>query len=128
MEAEELLQQAVSLYKGPYLASLLYPWFSSEQERLQAAYCRALAILEQNCIERFEFQSALGFARQRLQADPLQEASHRAVMRLTAQLGDRAGVLRQYRQLQALFRDELGIEPSPATHQLVRELTHETLD
>ena len=128
MEAEALLQQAVSLYKGPYLDSFWYAWVSPEQERLRETFCRALSTLEQYSVERCDFDGALGFARQRLQADPLQEASHRAVMRYMAQLGDRAGVLRQYRQLQALFREELGVEPSAATGQLVRELTNGALD
>lgn len=127
-EAESLLQQAVALYRGPYLDSFWYPWVVPEQERLREAFCHALTALEQKSAAQHDFEAALSYARQRLKADPLQEAAHRAVMRHAAQLGDRAGVLRQFHQLQTILRDELGVAPSAATEQLVRELTQGAQD
>lgn len=44
--------------------------------------------------------------------DPLLEAAHRGLMRSYAARGEQALVLRQYRTLATLLRDELGVAPS----------------
>ena len=116
-------EQAIALYNGPYLDALLYPWVFAEQERLREAYCRALTALEACSISRQDAERALRYARRRLDADPLQEAAHRAVMQHLAELGDQAGVVRQYRQLKAILRDELGVAPTSQTEELVRQIT-----
>jgi tetratricopeptide (TPR) repeat protein len=57
-----------------------------------------------------------------LTLDPLQEAVHRTLMRLYAELGRRATALRQYQQCVAVLGRELGIEPEPATKALYQEI------
>jgi DNA-binding SARP family transcriptional activator len=44
------------------------------------------------------------------------------MMQCYHRLNDRAGVARQYRQLEQVLRDHLGIEPNEAAKLLYREL------
>ena len=50
--------------------------------------------------------------------DPLDEPGQRRVMELLARSGDRAGAIRQYRALVALFDRELGVAPLRETTEL----------
>jgi DNA-binding SARP family transcriptional activator len=43
-------------------------------------------------------------------------------MRYYARLGDRAGLVRQYRQLRHVLQDALKVEPAPTTQQLYQSL------
>ncbi|MGN6169212.1 MAG: ATP-binding protein, partial [Solirubrobacteraceae bacterium] len=57
-----------------------------------------------------------------LREDPVDEEAHRALMRRRAASGDRPGAARQFRVLREEL-SRLGIEPSPETIALQRELT-----
>src|SRR5262249_29764758 len=54
--------------------------------------------------------------------DPLQEVTHRALMRLYTCQGRRAAALRQYQLCVDMLQRELGVEPEEATKQVYREL------
>jgi DNA-binding SARP family transcriptional activator len=57
-----------------------------------------------------------------LAKDPLLEEVHRQMLGFYGQLGDRSGVMRQYRQLETILADELEIEPMPETQALYQNL------
>ena len=63
---------------------------------------------------------AIEVARRRVDLDPLDEPGQRRVMDLLARSGDRAGAIRQYRSLVALFDRELGVAPLHETDRAVR--------
>jgi DNA-binding SARP family transcriptional activator len=60
-----------------------------------------------------------------LQIDALSEESHRDALRYYAAIGDEAGLVRQYKQLQQALRDELNVTPSKQTEALFRRLQTE---
>jgi TolB-like protein/Flp pilus assembly protein TadD len=98
-------------------------WLSFERTR-----CRNLA---QTVLERM----AQGFAAagkpaeaqlvaQRLLAiDGLREESHRLLMRLYADAGERSRAQAQFQACRDLLKRELGVEPSPETARLAREIS-----
>ena len=57
--------------------------------------------------------------------DPLRETAHRALMRLYADMGDRALALRQYQSCCDVLDAELGVEPETKTQRLYEEIRHE---
>ena len=90
------LEQAASLYRGELLPSCYDDWIVPEREDHQQ---RAAGVLER-LIEVLEaegdYKSAIGYGRRLRQLDPLNEDTHRTIMRLHAANQDRAGVLRAY--------------------------------
>ena len=94
----------------------------AERERLRELALDALAKL-------LAYQRSAGLAEPALQTalrlialDPLQEAVHRTLMRLYAQLGRRGGALRQYQLCVGVLRRELGVEPEADTRTVYQEI------
>ena len=63
---------------------------------------------------------AIEAARRRVELDPLDEPGQRRLIELLAAGDDRAGAIRQYRSLVALFDRELGVAPLRETTDAVR--------
>ncbi|HZT41337.1 MAG TPA: tetratricopeptide repeat protein [Chthonomonadaceae bacterium] len=121
-EQIEPLIAAVDLYTGELLPGFYDDWALSERERLADAYLGALRLLTRLLAQAKEFQRALEYARRAVSADPLREESHRNVMRLYAALGRPAAALQQYEEMERLLDEKLGMAPSAATRDLVKEL------
>ena len=96
---------------------------NQEQEKkknvlLWEALARLLAIRP----ERASTERAIQTAMRLLALDPLQEAVHRALMRLYARQGRRGAALKQYQVCVGALQRELGTEPEAETKQLYRGL------
>ncbi len=125
------LESAVALYRGDLLDGLIVPdpafedWLRGERqqwrERARDAMTRLLALQ----LADGEAEGAFATARRLLGLDPLQEAAHRAIMRLNADKGERALALKQYQACRDLLRDELGVEPDGETERLHEEIRRE---
>ena len=122
------LGHAVDLYRGDLLEGLEFrgalfeDWLMAERERLRELALDALAKL-------LAYQRSAGLAEPALQTalrlialDPLQEAVHRTLMRLYAQLGRRGSALRQYQLCVGVLRRELGVEPEADTRKVYQEI------
>ncbi|MCL6432005.1 MAG: AAA family ATPase [Anaerolineae bacterium] len=119
------LEEAAALYRGDFMAGFTLrdcpefdDWQSLTAEALRRQLQQVLATLVRAYEERGERTPALETARRWLAVDPLDEAPHRALMRLYAHAGQRGAALDQYEACRALLRDELGAEPEPATMAL----------
>ncbi|MFL7808279.1 MAG: BTAD domain-containing putative transcriptional regulator, partial [Anaerolineae bacterium] len=128
-ECVNRLSDAVALYEGDLLAGFSLAdsepfddWQRLESQRLRARLASALERLAQGYASQGQHQEALPYAQRWLSLDPLDEAAHRALMDLYAQAGQRAAALRQYRQCVRTLDRELGIEPSPETTALYRQI------
>ena len=122
------LAEAVTLYQGDLLQGLAVEeplfeeWLMLERERLREAALEGLARLLAHQRGAGSTEAALRTALRLAALDPLQEAVHRTVMRLYAQLGRRAAALSQYQRWVAVLQRELGVEPEAATQQLHQEI------
>ena len=114
-------EQAVSLYSGEYLDNLYYDWCQPERERLREACLGALRALVVHYAAS-DPQRAIAFGQRAIAIDPLLEDIHLELMRGYHRLGDRAAVIRQYRQLELALRDQLSIAPGEAAQALYRDL------
>ena len=69
-----------------------------------------------------DLTGAADAARRRIQLQPLEETGYRTLMRLQADLGDRAGAVSTYHHCASVLERELGVVPDPATRQAFQRL------
>ena len=69
-----------------------------------------------------DLTGAVDAARRRIQLQPLEEVGYRTLMRLQADLGDRAGAVSTYHHCASVLERELGVVPDPATRQAFQRL------
>jgi DNA-binding SARP family transcriptional activator/predicted ATPase len=115
-------QDAIALYRGDLLPGFYDDWILVERERLRALHAGALTRLAELYEAQRAYADAIACAQRLLSQDSLQESSHRLLMRLHLLNGDRAAALRVYHTCATLLRDELGVDPSPATEELYQRL------
>src|SRR5215470_10090801 len=122
------LERAAALYQADLLEGIspgsaqFEEWLRAERERLHELALEAFAKLLGHQMKLGATEPAIQTALRLLSLDPLQEVTHRALMRLYAAKGRRAAALRQYQVCVDILQRELGIEPEEATKQVYREL------
>lgn len=129
------LEQAAALYRSSFLDgfgvrdSISYDeWLRLERERWQQRWLNGLEQLIDAYTLVGDWDRALVHARNAMNADPLQERFHRALMRLHYQAGDRAAALAQFRICRDVLDRELGVAPDPETSALYQAIADGTLD
>jgi TolB-like protein/two-component SAPR family response regulator/Flp pilus assembly protein TadD len=120
----EALRRAAALYGGEFLADTYISdrgfeeWVGLERRRLADIASR---VLEKLCaLERGA--ARVDVARRLLALDPLREASHRQLMQLYAEAGERSIALRQYEICRETLGSQLGVAPDEETEALRRQL------
>jgi len=121
------LEEAVSLYRGPFLINLYEDWCLNERYRLEEMYLQALDQLAQVHYERRNFSTSLNYAHQLISVDPLRESAHRRAMLAFYQLGQRVAAIEQFNTCAQYLKSELDLEPSEDTYRLYQEIMEETL-
>jgi DNA-binding SARP family transcriptional activator len=114
--------RAVAQYRGDLLPGLYDDWLldlRAELERQCADLCDLLAAAR---ARSGDLAGAAEAARRRIGLLPLEETGYRTLMRLQADLGDRAGALSTYHHCASVLERELGVSPDPATQQIFEEL------
>jgi ATP/maltotriose-dependent transcriptional regulator MalT/DNA-binding SARP family transcriptional activator len=117
--ALERYRQALSLYQGDYLEDCLYEdWCSEERERLLTLYLRTADRAAELLARREAWEEVLAVCQGILSRDPCWEQAYRWMMLAYAQTGRRAQAVRTFQRCIRHLREELEVEPSPATVQL----------
>ncbi|MFQ6059051.1 MAG: BTAD domain-containing putative transcriptional regulator, partial [Anaerolineae bacterium] len=118
----EGLQQAVDLYRGPFLAGFSLPtspefeiWLAQERQVWERLYLEALAARIEDLMAGEKYEAAIAYARRYLDTDDLAEDVHRRLIELYAASGDRNSALRQFERCVAVLERELGVSPLPET-------------
>ena len=124
-ERAEQLQRATALYGGELLPGCYSDWLLVERERLAQAHARALRQLIALHEARRQYPEAIGFARELLRHDPLNEPTYADLMRLCALSGDRAAALHAYHTCVTVLRRELDVEPGPVVREMVQRLLNQ---
>lgn len=120
--ARAAFERAADLYRGELLPGCYDEWVFPERERLHQQCVQALERLIPLSEATRDVSGALHHARHLVRLDPLREASYRHLMRLHALHRDRAGVVDTYRTCVQVLKDELDVEPEPATQRLYERL------
>src|SRR5579859_3116238 len=106
------------LYKDDLLADWYHDWITPLREHYRRVYFDTLLRLGQVSRARSDYARAAAYARRVLALDGLNEQAHHDLMLCLAAQGERAAALQQYLVCQQTLRDELGVEPAPATSAL----------
>ncbi len=118
----DLLMLAAGLCRGDFLEDLDADWCIAERRRLADLHVAVLRTLVKRLTSLNLPEAAVSYASRWLSAEPLDEAAHRALMRLYASLGHHNRVVEQYEQCREVLQRELGIPPEDATKRLLVEL------
>lgn len=121
-EAEPHALIAATIARREFLPDEEGPWVERMRARLAEQRGRALEILAETLIHTGDTARAVRAASDVLAADPLRETGYQLLMRAHAAAGNRADALRVYERCRRALRDELGIDPSPATERVYLEI------
>ncbi len=119
------LQEAIALYKGPFLAELSLKdsfafdeWALLRREQLGRMALSALHTLAEHYRLCGDFSQMEQMARRQIEITPFQESAHRQVMAALIGQGQQAAALVHYKHLGRLLADELGALPERNTNRL----------
>jgi DNA-binding SARP family transcriptional activator/tetratricopeptide (TPR) repeat protein len=116
-------EAALSLYGGELLPPYLYAdWSVLLRQRVEQWIQSALLTLAAQRLEEGRCAEALELGQRLLAIEPWQERGVWIAMRALQGLGDAAGALRLYRNLELTLRAELGVEPQTELQALAKAL------
>jgi predicted ATPase/DNA-binding SARP family transcriptional activator len=116
-------EHALLLYSGELLPEDRYEdWAATRRIATQERVLDLLTALAALHESAGRFAAAIAVQQRITAIEPTREEAHRALLRLYAYGGERAQVIRQYRQLREILRRELETEPDPMTQRLYREI------
>ncbi len=127
------LAEACALYSGDFLDGVLVDsaefqeWSLLKREYLRREYTNTLASLTETAFHQRDYDSAYKHAWQRTVADQFDEAAHRDVIRALALDDRKSAALAHFERLNQLLADELGVEPSSESSELVATVRAGTL-
>ncbi|MBK8136908.1 MAG: hypothetical protein IPK52_13950 [Chloroflexi bacterium] len=131
LTAESLLRLdlTVRTYGGEFMAQFALndspafeAWILSEREAVKQRYIGAVGVLIDAYRTQKRYREGIDWALRLLAADPLNEETHRRLMRLYVTSGDRTSALAQFETCQSLLWDELGVEPEDDTIALYEDI------
>jgi len=122
----ELLEEALSLYKGDYLPEAIYEtWAAAERERLAVLFLGAADRLAELYLGCRRFEQTIELCYRILAADNCWERAYRHLMAAYHGLGNRGQVARVYQRCVQTLRAELDVSPSDETAVLFRQFAGE---
>jgi DNA-binding SARP family transcriptional activator len=98
-------------------------WVLIERERLRQLRLHALESLCLRLTAEGRAAQAIAAGLAAVQAEPLRESAHRAVIAAHLSEGNQSEALAQYRFFRNLLHDELGLQPSAQMERVIRSLT-----
>ena len=114
--------KAIAQYRGDLLPGAYDDWLLDARSELERQCVNLCDLLSETRARRGDVTGAADVARRRIQLQPLEEAGYRTLMRLQADLGDRAGAVSTYHHCASVLERELGVIPDPATRQAFERL------
>lgn len=121
------LQQAIRLYQGNLLEGWYQDWCLYERERFLHMHLGMLDKLMGFCEARQDYENGLLYGDMILRHDRARERTHRRLMRLYYQAGNRTEALRQFDRCVAALEEELGVPPARSTLSLNEQIRGDTL-
>jgi DNA-binding SARP family transcriptional activator len=113
---------AIAEYRGDFLPGMYDDWVLGVRSEIERQCVGLCDLLGETLARRGDLAGAVEVARRRIGLQPLEEVGYRTLMRLQADLGDRAGAVSTYHHCASVLERELGVVPDPATRQLFQRL------
>lgn len=116
------VERVQELYTGPFLDRFFLPgsdlyqeWLERWRQRLHDRVVDAMDVLVAAHRQRRDYEGAYRAVQRQLELAPYREATHRHLMSLESESGNRSSALRQFEGLRQMLEDELDVEPDPET-------------
>jgi len=113
-----------------YMADLLPTWDDDwlliERERIRQLRIHALDALSACLTAAGRYNDGVAAGLASVEAEPLRETAHRAVIMTHLAEGNYSEAIREYETYRALLARELGLGPSPELTKLIRRATTQT--
>ncbi|MEZ4866010.1 MAG: BTAD domain-containing putative transcriptional regulator [Caldilineaceae bacterium] len=129
------LGEATALYHGELLADFAVAdadpfeeWLRLRRELLHQQALLACHTLAMAHEAAGHYEQAYTVAGRLLTLDPHREETHRQIMRLLASMGQPSQALQQVEQLRQLLREDVGVDPSPETLTLAKQIAAGVFD
>lgn len=119
---DQMLRQAISLYRGDYLMSLKSDWIVERRDSLQQSVCDAMISLGKIYEGKGEFSEALGCFLRAAHLRPEREDAAYAIMRLYNELNLPQDAIYAYQRLSSTLKSKLKVEPSAHLQKLAAQL------
>ncbi|MFJ1708998.1 BTAD domain-containing putative transcriptional regulator [Kitasatospora sp. NPDC088346] len=116
---EPAVQPPVELFEQDLLPDWQEDWLVVERERVRQCRLHALESLSDLMRREARYAEAVDVALAAVNAEPLRESSHRAVISAHLAEGNVAEALRQFETCRRVLHDQLGVEPSTALSALL---------
>ena len=123
------LEELVKLYRGEFLQGFsvedsaeFEEWVLVQRESLHQQILDACSDLANYYELHGDFPIARRHALRQLELDPWREEAHCQLMRTLALDGQRSAALAQYETCRRVLAEELGVEPSANTRELVEQI------
>ena len=125
-EAERIMpmiEKAMNLYKGHFLADEIEEvWTTSYRERLRSKFLRLTTRLGDYLQKAGQCEKAVENYQRALEVDELAEEFYQGLMICYRRLGQNAKGIEVYRRCKRILSSVLGIEPSPKTEAIFKDL------
>ena len=122
-EVLELIQKAMKMYQGPFLANESEDfWTTSYRERLRAKLIRLITRLGDYLQQTGQWEKAVDHYQRGLNVDELAEEFYQNLMTCYCQLGELVKAAQLYYRCRKVLFAGLGIEPSPKTQSIYQEI------
>jgi len=124
----QALSDALKLYDEPLLTGFYIKqsgfddWLSGERARIDELALDVLERLAELQIGNGDTGAAITTYRRALSLDPLSEQTHRSLMQLYANNGQRAAALKQFRTCCTILENELSAKPDGITQNFYNEI------
>lgn len=122
------LRRALDLYQGDFLAGRDHEAIAIERERLRSLFIDAAFALACAEARSGNWPEARDTAKRMCAVEPLREDGQRLLIEAYAVCGSRGLAIRQYRLLEQLLADELGVAPMPETRALAERVSEAPLE
>ncbi|HEX5120190.1 MAG TPA: AAA family ATPase [Pseudonocardiaceae bacterium] len=113
---------AIAEYQGELLPGSYDEWLAEPRNALESQCVELCDLVCTVRARQGDLTGAVAVARRRIALRPLEETGYRTLIRLQAELGDRAGAVSTYHRCVSILERELGITPDRATRALVQPL------
>jgi len=118
----QTISYALDIYRGELLDGWYNEWCLYERERLQYQYLAMLDKMMDYCEAHQRYEAGLSHGEKILRYDRAREHTHRRLMRLYYLSGNRTAALRQYKKCIDVLQEELEVEPSQRTRDLLEAI------
>lgn len=120
-ERLDRIESTLALVEGPYLPDSDLEWAEERRHELEVMIVNAAVDAAEEALALGMLDRAKKAASFAINRDPFCESAYRVRMRVEGALGSPHAVLAEFQRLTSALA-ELGVEPTPSTVRLVREL------